>query len=81
MKVNGAPLVDLPPITLNRYEVDMRPADMEYYEECEAKLRQMVLRWAEDNEMGGKQSCILVFLQRMRQLANDRRLVPSDLVA
>lgn len=81
MKVNGAPLVELPPITLNRYEVEMRPADMEYYEECEAKLRQMVLRWAEDNEMGGKQSCILVFLQRMRQLANDRRLVPSDLVA
>lgn len=80
MQVNGAPLVDLPPITMHRYEVEMKPDDMAFYQDCEIKLRQWVLRWAEDNEMNGKQACVLVFLQRLRQIANDRRLVPTDMI-
>ncbi|CAO1613942.1 unnamed protein product [Sympodiomycopsis kandeliae] len=80
MKVDGRPLVELPPLTTHRYEVEMKPDDAAFYLLCEEKLRHRLLHWAENNEMDGKQGCILVLLQRMRQLANDRRLVPDDLL-
>lgn len=80
MKVNGQPLVDLPPLQIYKYEVELKEADRAFYDQAEEALRGRLIRMADDGELTQSSTCILVFLARMRQLSNERRLVPEDLI-
>lgn len=80
MRIDGKALVELPPMKIHSMPLELKPDDRIFYDNAEMALRQRIVQMVEDGELDGNQSCILVFLARMRQLANDRRLVPADLI-
>ncbi|CAO1636356.1 unnamed protein product [Parajaminaea phylloscopi] len=80
MKIDGKPLVDLPPVQALRYELELKPQDREFYNRAEDALRRKLKIWIDENQMAEHSASILMFLTRMRQLALDKRLVPDTLV-
>lgn len=80
MKIDGKPLVDLPLVQNLKYELQLKPHDREFYNRAEEALRRKIKFWIAEHQMAEYASSILMFLTRMRQLASDKRLVPSTLI-
>lgn len=80
MKVDGKPIVELPELKINKYSIELRSEDRDFYDRAEVALRKRIVAWAEEGELNKKSANMLVFMARLRQLANDRRLVPDNLI-
>lgn len=80
MKIDGRPLVELPPVQNLKYQLQLNPQDMDFYRRAEEALRKKIKHWIDEEVVAEHSASILMFLTRMRQLACDKRLVPSTLV-
>lgn len=75
---DGRRLIDLPPIEKYHHTIELDPETRKFYDDVEGAVRTRVTGWSEDGELNRNAGIMLVFLMRLRQICNDRSLLPAN---
>ncbi|KAI8817873.1 SNF2 family N-terminal domain-containing protein [Fimicolochytrium jonesii] len=77
MKIEGEPIVMLPPAKVFMFKCKFEKEEQEVYDEVAGESKRLVARFAKEGTLGKNSAQMLVFLTRLRQLCDNMSLCPQ----